>query len=506
MGRKSLSLAAFLAAAAFSLVAHADSPLTSIDLFASYSDVPAVKEAQQWHKAGGAVLAFLLSDSPTDQKAAVVSALGWNFNGQQNATLFLQGLAKSRNLDPETLELKDLSPSERFVAGYLVAMDDYLELKPLRPGGRGVWGKKPGDLLDSAAAALPDDFAVQYVRALVRAQKAMDKAWCEVFTGPKAVTDRFPPERRNLRPGAVAAAQEYLGLYEENCPGSKAASTKQRDELNQIYALAKLGSQIVAGTQAGVVVWDPDRPAPVATFPEFICGHVVVWGNAAWAGCDKQVVRWDGQAFKSYLKNDANDATYFAPMLGPEGSLWVRYGAQTWAFDKERGSFRQVKAPWTGSPYDALVAKDGEVWWIDFLAAVRTPQRTLKVKGAEYPGKDPRHFSEDAAGALWVEDFESGFLRLDKANGKFVKEPGVDKQGSGVAFDLDHERLFLLHYRNGLTITQNGHVLQTIDLHELEYMRTMLFDHGEVWIGGWNQLLRLRERDGQWVREPYLVK
>ena len=265
MPRRRCLVLPFLAAVMFAAgPARADSPLTSTDLATSYSDLPAVAEARQTHQCNGAVLEFLLSGAPNDQKAAVVNALGWQ--DAQNAELFLQGFAHAHNLDPERLEPKNLSASDRFVAGYLMALEGYLDLKPLRPNGKGVWGKKPLELLDGAAKELPDDFAVQYVRALVKAQEVMDKSWCQVFKLPKGVLDRFPAGKRNLRPGAVESVQGYLSLYEKECPGSKAADKEKLEQLNQNFTLVQLGGQIVAGTQGGVVVWDPAQPTkPVAT-------------------------------------------------------------------------------------------------------------------------------------------------------------------------------------------------------------------------------------------------
>jgi streptogramin lyase len=257
-----------------------------------------------------------------------------------------------------------------------------------------------------------------------------------------------------------------------------------------------------------VVVWDPTQPTkPVTTREEFICGHVVVLGDSAWAGCDKQVLRWDGRAFRSYLKNDANDATYYEPMLGKAGQLWVRYGAKTFAYEPQADRFKPVDTPWPGSPYDALVRKNGEVWWIDFLKSLDTTSRRYALKSQDYPGRDPRRLVEDATGTLWVEDFESGFFHLDAHSGQFVQEPGIESRASGVAFDLRHERLFLLHYRQGLTVTLNHRAVASIDLSALQYMRDLMLDQaGDVWVAGWTELVRLREQDGNWSRTSYRVR
>jgi hypothetical protein len=496
-----MARAAALVAALAALVASADSPLTSIDFTPSYADLPSVIDAKAKQILTPQTLDFLLSDAPNDQKAATINALGWTGNG--NAAVFLKGLLSRRHL--ESIELNAMSASDAFVLGYLRAMDDYLELTPVKPGGKGVAGRRPIELLEYAVIRLPSDFAVHYVTAMVRAQKTMANAskWCEVFTGPQRVLQQFPPASRNLKPGAVEAAIGYLKMYEESCPTSKAGLAKAREELNQIYAVVRLGTQIVTGTQGGVVVWDPETKRRVATQEEFICNRVVVFNGAAWAGCDKHVYRWDGKAFKAYLANKFDDAEYYAPMLGPGGVLWVRYRDKLYVYEPSGDTFNMIRSPWPGDPYDVFVTRMGEVWWIDFLNSIHTAKKTWQLKTTEYPGRDPRRFREDATGALWVEDFESGAFRLG-GEGTFVREPGVESQVTGVAFDLSHELLFLLQYRKGLVLRQNGRTVQTVDLHELDYMRDLMIEPtGDIWVGGWNQLLRLREQEGRWVKDSF---
>ena len=237
---RSLALTIALCAA----LAHADSPLTSTDFATAYADVPAIQSA----KAGNTDKAyvFLASTASNDQKLAVANALGW---GGDFATGFFEYLAQQRDVKPAQLDVKDLNPSQLFVAGYLVAMTDYLDLKPLKPGAPGVWGKTGQFLLDRAAGSLKEDFTVQYTQALVKAQKAMSGPWCEVFRIPNDVLARFPAAQRNLRAGAVESAQGYLAGYEESCADSKAAARAAVGAFNQGYTISKVGTQVVAGAQ-----------------------------------------------------------------------------------------------------------------------------------------------------------------------------------------------------------------------------------------------------------------
>ncbi len=298
-----------------------------------------------------------------------------------------------------------------------------------------------------------------------------------------------------------------MGLYEKDCPDSAAARREQLQQLNQIYSLAQLGSQIVTGTQGGVVVWDPPGRKPVSIFKEFVCNKLVVHGGAVWAGCDKHVVRWDGKAFRTYLAMRGNDATYFTPMSGARGKLWVRYGRKTFAYEPARDRFAPIQAPWKGNPYDVLCLPNGEVWWIDFLRSVHRDATTLALRSEAYPGSDPRELRLDALGRLWVMDFNNGAFRFDPAGGRFLHESGMEAKGTGVAFDLKSERLWLLHYTDGLVLKQNDRVLETVDLGDLQYMRDFILDSsGDLWVGGYNQLLHLHQGEQGFERDSYRVE
>jgi hypothetical protein len=485
--------AAVILCAGFAL---ADSPLTSTDFASAYADVPAVKQARAGNTE--AAFSFLASTAGNDEKLAVANALGW---GRDFATGFFEHLARLRGVKAARLEVKDLNPSQLFVAGYLIAMADAFELKP---GATGVWAKSGSFLVDRAAGSLKEDFTVHYVQALVKAQKAMSGNGCDVFRLPNDVLKRFPVAKRNLRPAALEAAQGYLALYEDECPGSKAAERVQREEFNQAYTLSKLGAQIVVGAQGGVVVWDPAQDQPIARRPGFIC-RGLTWGNAVWHGCQAEVVRWDGANFKAFLARSTKDSSaYYQPMQGPDGKLWVRLGIKTWEFDEAAQRFKPVTAPWATEVEDARFF-EGQPHWLD-PRSLHVGTVKSAFRSDFYPGADPRAFSVDARGKLWVEDFQSGAFCLE--NGRFVKQAGLEAKSTGVAYDVERKRLWLLHYTEGLVLVRDGQAPERIDLSELEYMRDLLLDPatGDVWVGGWAQLMRLRADGPTWDRQRFRVK
>jgi hypothetical protein len=504
--RSSLALIAIVLASA---VVRADSPLTSTDLASAYADLPAVKEARATRRVAGEVLRVLLGTEPNDRKAAVVNALGWQTPG--NAAAFLRGLAAARGVAVEEVKVAQLTASDRFVLGYLRALETSDAPAALRPGALDVWGATPLQLLDQASHALPEDFTVQYVRALVDAQRAMAESWCSAYLATERVIEKFPQRKRNMRPAAVAAAQSYMEAYKSDCATApkKVPSANKPSPLtaehNQIYSLARLGDTIVAGTQAGIVVWHPDQSQPVASRNEQICSSVLAWHDAAWAGCYGTVVRWDGAAWKGYLQDPARTESAFAPLLGPAGELLVRNGVDVWRYDSARDAFAPFRLNLGADPYAVLFRRNGELWRVEFMKAIVGPNRTYAINSAEYPGSDPRGLMEDSSGRLWVTDFKGGVFRLDDVGGRFEHEAGLEDHGSAVAIDAARGRTWLLHYTIGPLLRDKANIGLPIDLRNLQFMRDLLVDErtGDVWVAGWTGLVRLHEDKGRWKAETW---
>ena len=213
----------------------ADSPLTSTDIASAYTDISAVVAAQGSATASDEVLAFLLADNPLDQKAAAINALGWDVEGQDNGRHFLSGLAATRGVPIDELALKQLSPDNKFVLGYLLAMDDYFEMGPLVLGSIGVRRASAVELLEQAAFALPQDFTAHYVKGLVVAQKLMyEQSWCAVYTSMGQVMDRFTTQNRNMRLEAVASAQSYIEGYGDYCGTTVTIETREGDTIDAV--------------------------------------------------------------------------------------------------------------------------------------------------------------------------------------------------------------------------------------------------------------------------------
>lgn len=205
MKRQPFILLCALAALTFAITpyraAYADSPVTSTDFYKAYEDEPIVQTA---YEAGGmtAELASYLADAtaPLALRAAVINAIGWENERTERAEAYAQH-AYGRPL--AELMQSELRGDERFVIGYLLAMDDYFDTSEAEQ-----W-------LAAARQLLPDSFTAALIHAIVRAQGQMDHAdWQQVW---KTVADvAFDPNlHMDMRPEAAEIIIDYMVLYSD---------------------------------------------------------------------------------------------------------------------------------------------------------------------------------------------------------------------------------------------------------------------------------------------------
>jgi hypothetical protein len=472
---------------AWSMAAMADSPLTSVDWAAAYEDLPAIVEARERGDVQTA-LPVLLGEGAIDQKLALVNALGWG--KPETALQIAQGLARKRKVRVDELKLEHLSATDRAVLAYAGALGDYLDLSPIREGSRGVLGLDPPALARSATEQRPDDFAVAMVAALIQAQDQMDGPWCQVWRTWEGLLERFPESKRNVRGAAVAAGSDYLKLYADECPKPAPApgAPPTDPHLDEVYDLVRYRDKLVTGTQGGLVVFD--LSGRVDSFrPSFICGSLVVVNDEVWAACYREVLRFDGTRWTLVEKDDT---------VGEGGAYQVLSGASG-AYLLHEGALSQIgrggalsKVASVGDAYDVTIDSTGQRWTISFLDHL-TGAHDYALRSEAYPGRDPRSFVLGPEGGLWVVDFESGYFTYDRARDRFVPfTSGPKTRGSDVVVDKERDRVWLLHYTEGLTLV-TGSKVHYQPLADLEYMRALELDHdGSVWVAGWNGLVRVQ--------------
>lgn len=200
-----------LAFLSFCLPAFADSPVTSTPFAEAYSELPLVAEALENHTLTPAMAAFLSDRTqPLEQKLALVNALGWKFEGQQNAAVWLKHLQTQKKQPEARPEQLGLNAEEQLFFGYLMVLDDYFHPLPgilwVRRGARQLWQHQ----------------SAQLVLAIVEAQDYISrpKLWCQVWLQTdRALHDK--QARPDLRPEARNLIVDYLQLYQPYCVGGQ---------------------------------------------------------------------------------------------------------------------------------------------------------------------------------------------------------------------------------------------------------------------------------------------
>ena len=182
----------------------ADSPLTSTPFYKAYTDLKMVAYAKESGIVDKKIAKFLSkSKVPLHEKAAVINALGWDFDGKKNAELYLAYLSDKRGMEIGN-DVFVLPPSDLFCVGYLTALDNYFDVRYAQ------------EILQSAERQMPQNFTVAFIHALVKAQIAMDSDWCEVYQVVYAVESNSNL-KPSMRRSAIKIVMEYIELYKDEC-------------------------------------------------------------------------------------------------------------------------------------------------------------------------------------------------------------------------------------------------------------------------------------------------
>ncbi|MBN2730249.1 MAG: hypothetical protein JXR53_13575 [Bacteroidales bacterium] len=179
--------------------AKADSPITSTGFYKAYMDNEVVLEAES---AGGVIsqkiMDYLYGKNPIDEKMAVINALGWNIDGQNNYEMY------RKYLDEKGMGKKKRKAENLLALAYLKANDNYFDCT---------------DALAIAKQALsqnPQSYTFNIIHGLIKAQVEFDYSWCNVF---KATDDvrKNTNLKSDMRPEAKEIIFEYMDLYAGDC-------------------------------------------------------------------------------------------------------------------------------------------------------------------------------------------------------------------------------------------------------------------------------------------------
>lgn len=206
MNLKKTSLAVLLTAV-LAAAAYADSPITSTEFGGAYMDEPIVVVVDYADGVlNSRLMEYISSEyNPVDVKMAIINRLGWKIKGRDNARLFLNYLMKNRGYSSEKKFFKKGRADELISYAYLKAMDDYFNVDDaVRFAERAVKKDKEGSR------------TIRLIAGLIRAQKAMDSSFCDVFR----ITDSIRKNERlmnDMRTKAVNKIYEYMDTYGDSC-------------------------------------------------------------------------------------------------------------------------------------------------------------------------------------------------------------------------------------------------------------------------------------------------
>jgi hypothetical protein len=187
-------------------VSRADSPLTSTDFSSAYESEAILAVAAQ---ASGTLteelMDYLASDAnPIDVKMAVISRLSWAIDGKKNAVAYWNYLSKKRRYGSEKVFKKKGKGHELLCMAYLKALDNYFDVT---------------QAVEYAALAEkkePKSYTFRLIAALIRAQKAFDDSWCQVYRLTDDVRSNTAL-KMDMKPEASQLIFDYMDIYSEYC-------------------------------------------------------------------------------------------------------------------------------------------------------------------------------------------------------------------------------------------------------------------------------------------------
>lgn len=190
----------------FSQYMFADSPLTSTDFWKAYQNEKIVITAAGTK---GILTTDLMDwldseENPIAIKMAIINRLGWEVEGRNNSSMFFDYLKEKRGYKNNFKFFEKGEGYELLCMAYLKAMENYFEVDDAIAFAEKAKLKKPGS------------YTFNIICALIKAQKALNYDWCEVYN----ITDRVRKDKSlvtDINYEACRIIFEYMDLYRESC-------------------------------------------------------------------------------------------------------------------------------------------------------------------------------------------------------------------------------------------------------------------------------------------------
>lgn len=183
----------------------ADSPLTSTNIYEAYDELLIIDVALEAKgKINQEIMIYLTGSQSIESKMALINALGWNIDGQNNAETFLDFLQKKKKYKNRADFMEKGTADELLCMAYILAMDNYFDVREAL------------EIAEKALSKNKKSYTFNIITALIRAQNVMDKNWCEVFKSTDSVR-KNKQLKLDMKKPAIDIIFGYMDLYKEEC-------------------------------------------------------------------------------------------------------------------------------------------------------------------------------------------------------------------------------------------------------------------------------------------------
>ncbi|MFN3667217.1 MAG: hypothetical protein ACK4S0_13715 [Sediminibacterium sp.] len=163
-----------------------------------------MKYAEEKKSLDERLLNFLLNENEMiDVKAAVINAIGWDFQSTSNAKIFLKAIQEKYSAETDILNISGVTAAELMCYGYLLAMDDYFDVFYAAT-------------ITQEAANKSNSFTIHFINAIVAGQKEFDYNFCAIWEATRKVLND-KSLFRDMRRNAIQKSVNYLILYKSYC-------------------------------------------------------------------------------------------------------------------------------------------------------------------------------------------------------------------------------------------------------------------------------------------------
>lgn len=187
-------------------IAYSDSPITSTPFYEAYMDNNMVQKANEKGVIDDEIAGYLL-DRTVDlgTKSAVINALGWDFNGKNNALIFKTYLKEKYGKTIDSTNSLKLEGADMFCLGYLTVMDDYFN--PI----------KAYYILNLAKNRLYESYTAAIIFSLIKAQIFSDNFdFCSSYLTTHSV-ELNKYLQKDMKEEAIDIIFDYMNGAENYC-------------------------------------------------------------------------------------------------------------------------------------------------------------------------------------------------------------------------------------------------------------------------------------------------